>query len=170
MHGFFQGVIVSILLYGCTTCTLSKQREKKFDGNYTRMLHAILKKSWRQHPKKQQIYWHLPSIMKTIITRRTRHAGYGWRSRDELISDVLLLTPSHGRAKAGRPARNYTQQLGKDSGCSPEDLPKAMDDRDVWRGRVRNICADSMRWWWWWWLEVVWDWNTFKNTVSKLSF
>ena len=38
------------LLYGCTTWTLTKRLEKKLDGNYTRMLHAILNKSWRQHP------------------------------------------------------------------------------------------------------------------------
>ena len=46
-------------------------------------------------------------IMKTIQVRRTRHAGHCWRSRDELIRDVLLWTPTHGRAKAGRPARTY---------------------------------------------------------------
>ena len=33
------------------------------------------------------------------------------RSRDELIRDVLLWIPTHGRAKAGRPARTYIQQL-----------------------------------------------------------
>ena len=31
---------------------------KKLDGNYTRMLRAILNKSWRQHPTKQQLYGH----------------------------------------------------------------------------------------------------------------
>ena len=43
---FFPAVVVSILLYGCTTWTLTKQLEKKLDGNYTRMLWAILNKSW----------------------------------------------------------------------------------------------------------------------------
>ena len=47
------------------------------------------------------------SYHETIQARRTRHAGHCWRSRDELISDVLLWTPTHGRAKAGRPARTY---------------------------------------------------------------
>ena len=41
----------SILLYGCTTWTLTKWLEKKLDGNYTRMLHAILNKSWRHTPQ-----------------------------------------------------------------------------------------------------------------------
>ena len=34
-----------------------------------------------------------------------------WRSKDELISDVLLSTLSHGPAKVRRPARSYIQQL-----------------------------------------------------------
>ena len=49
---------------------------------------------------------------------------------DELISDVLLWTPSYGRAKAGRLARNNIQQLCEDTGCNPEDLPEAMNDRE----------------------------------------
>ena len=100
---FFQAAVVLILQYGCTTWMLTKCMEKKLDSNYTRMLRAISNKSWRQHPTKQQLYGHLPPIMKTIKIRWTRHAGHCWRSRDELISDVLLWTPSHGRAKAGQP-------------------------------------------------------------------
>ena len=50
-RSFFQAVVISILLYGCTTWTLTKQLKKKLDGNYTRMLRAILNKSWRQHPQ-----------------------------------------------------------------------------------------------------------------------
>ena len=146
-RSFFQAVIMSILLYGCTTWRLTKWLEKKLDGNYTRMLRAILNRSWRQHPTKQQLYSHLPPIMKTIQARRTRHTGHCWRSRDELISDVLLWTPSHDRVKAGRPARTYIQQLCGDTGCSPEDLPEVMNDRERWRERVRDIRAGGTTWW-----------------------
>ena len=130
-RSFFQAAVVSILLYGCTTWTQTKRMEKKLDGNYSRMLRAILNKSCSPPPK-HQLYGHLPAITKTIQVRRTRHAGHCWRSRDELISDVLLWTPSHGQAKAGRPARTYIQQLCEDTGCSPEDLPEAMNSREEW--------------------------------------
>ena len=100
-------------------------------------------KSWRQHPTRHQLYNHLPPITKTIQVRRTRHAGHCWRSKDELISDVLLWTPTYGRAKAGRPARKYIQQLCEDTGCSHEDLPEAMNDREKWRERVRDIRASD---------------------------
>ena len=116
------------------------------------MLRAILNKSWRQHPTRHQLYGHLPPITKTIQVRRTRHAGHCWRSRDKLIRDVLLWTPTYGRAKAGRPAQTYTQQLWEDKGCCPEDLPGAMNNREEWRERVRDIRTTSTTWWWWWYL------------------
>ena len=75
--------------------------------------------------------------------------GHCWRSRDELISDVLLWTPTYGRAKAGWPARTYIQQLCEDTRCSPEDLPEAMNDREKWRERVRDIHASGTTWLWW---------------------
>ena len=163
-RSFFQAAVMSILLYGCTTWTLTKRLEKKLDGNYTRMLRAILNKSWRQHPTKHQLYGHLPPITKTIKVRRTRHAGHCWRSRDELIRDVLLWTLTYGRSKAGRPARTYIQQLYEDTGCSPGDLPEAMNDREKWRERVRDIRAIGTTWWWWWW----WWWYNLNRYYSIL--
>ena len=118
------------------------------EKNLKRMLRAILNKSWRQHPTKEQLFGQLLPVTKAIKIRRTRHAGHCWRSKDELVRDVLLWTSSQGREKAGRPARTYIQQLSADTGCSPEDLPKAMDHWEGWRERVRNILADSAPWWW----------------------
>ena len=81
------------------------------------------------------MYGHLPPITKTIPVTRTSHAEHCRRSREELISDILLLTPSHGQAKVGRPARTYIQHLCADTGCSLEDGPEAMDDSEGWSGK-----------------------------------
>ena len=139
-RSFFQAAVVSIMLYGYATWTLTKHMEKKHDGHYKIMLRAILNKSGRQQSTKLQLYGHLPSITKTIKVRRTRHAGHCWRSKDELIRDVLLWTPSHGWAKAGRPDRTYIQQLCADTRCSPE----ATDDREGWR--ERSVISVLMAW------------------------
>ena len=71
-RSFFQVAVLSILLYGCTTWTLTKQLEKKLDGNYTRMLRAILNKSWWQHPTRHQLYGHLPPITKSQMNQTCR--------------------------------------------------------------------------------------------------
>ena len=88
-RSFFQAAVTLILLYGCTTWTLTKRLEKKLDANYTRMLYAILNKSWRQHPTRHQLYGHLPPITKTIQVRRTRHAS-------SLVLDSKLILLSLG--------------------------------------------------------------------------
>ena len=131
-RSFFLAAVVSILLYGCTTWTLTKQMQKKLDCNYTRMLRTILNKSWKQHATKQPLYGHLPPITKILKVRRTRHAGHCCRSRNQLISDFLLWTPPHmAEKKQGDQFEStYIQQLCEDMGCSSEDLPKAMNDRE----------------------------------------
>ena len=144
---FFQAGVVSILPYGCTTWTLTKRIMKKLDGNYTRMLRAKFNKSWRQHHTKQQLYGHLLPITKNNKVRRTRHAGHCWRRRGELRGE-LQWTPSLGRAKTRWTARTYILQLCVNTGCSLEDLPGMMDDREGWRQWVREIYSWSATWWW----------------------
>ena len=146
-RSFFQAAVVSILLYGCTTWTLTKRLEKKLDGNYIRMLRAILNKSWRQHPTKHQLYGHLPPITKTTQVRRTWHAGHSWRSRDELIS-VYSYGPPHMAEKKQDDKLEHTYGSSEDTGCSPNDLPEAMNDREKWREGARDIHAGGTTWWW----------------------
>ena len=94
----------------------------------------------------QQLDGHQPPITKTIKVRRTRHAGHWWRSRDELISDILLWTPSHGRAQAGWLARTYIQQLFADTVCSLEELPEVMDSREGGGEGLGDPC---------WWCDIM---------------
>ena len=141
-RSFFQVEIVSILLYGCTTWTLTKRMEKKLDE---KMLRAT------SHKKATL---RTPTAHHKNYQKRARHAGHCWWSKDELISDIFQWTSSYGRAKVGRPARTYIQQLSADTRCSLEDLPGAMDDREGWR--EKEIRAGSVTWWWWcWWYVYI---------------
>ena len=131
--------------------------------------------SWKQHFTKQQLNGHLPPITKTIKIRWTGYVGECWRSREKLISDVLLWTSSHGWTKAGWPAQTYIQKLCVDMGGRPEDLPEAMDYKEGWWERVRDICADGMILWWWLSLlfslqECLYEgWYAIKQKKPKLS-
>ena len=136
-----------IQLYGCTTWTLTKHIEKKFDRNCTRMQWAVMNKSWKRHPTKQQLYSHLPPISKPIQVWQTRHTELCWRSKDKLISNVLLRTPSHRWVSVGPPARTYLQLLCVHTRCSLEDLLETMDVRDKWWERVWKIHARGTAWW-----------------------
>ena len=138
-RSFFQAAIMSILLYGCSNWTLTKTAGEEA----RRQLHKNVASNI------EQVLAATPHKAPTI---RTRHAGHSWRNKDELISDVLLWTLAYGQAKAGRTVRTFIQQLCEDTGCSPEDLTEAMNDREKWRGWVRDIRASGTTWWWcWWW-------------------
>ena len=90
------------------------------------------------------INWISKSITKIRQIRWRRHAG---QCKDELITNILLWTPSHGRARVGQPTRTYLLQLCIDTGCSIEDLLEVMDEREECQERVREICACSMTRW-----------------------
>ena len=98
-RSFFQTAVVSILLYGCTTWTLTitagEKARRQLHQNAVSNIERVLEVT----PHKQQLYGYLPPIMKTIQVRRTRLLGHCWRSRDELISDVLLWTPHMAEQK-----------------------------------------------------------------------
>ena len=127
----FQVVVVSILLYGCTTWTLTKRIEKKAWWQFHKDATSYMKKNPGSNiPKNSSCTVTYHPSQKQSKFRRTRHAEYCWRSKDELISDVLLWTPSQGRASVGRLARTYLQQRCTDTECSLEDMLEAMDDRD----------------------------------------
>ena len=135
-RSFFEAAVVSILLYRSTIWALTKRMQKKLDINYTRMLRAELSPGGNTPQNSSCTATYHPS-------RKLSKLGHCWRSKDKHISDILLWTPSHRRAKVGRPSRIYIQQLCADTGCILEDIPEAMDDRDGWRERVREIRVRS---------------------------
>ena len=142
---FFKATVESILLYGSGTWTLTKSLEKRLNGNYTRMLRAVLNISWREKVKNEDLYREIPEITKVITERRLRFAGHCWRSKKEIIREVLFWKPEHGRRGRGRPARSYIEQLEADTGHGSEILPKIMEDRNAWRELVMNTRASSTR-------------------------
>ena len=103
------------------------------------MVRAILNRSWKQHAIRPPTSNRPNNTDKKCKTLR---------SKDELISDVLLWPLSHGHSSVGWPTRTYLQQLCMDMGCSREDLQEIAsdqssrlmieDDRDEWRKRERE--------------------------------
>ena len=79
------------------------------------------------------LYAGLPRISITIRERRLRFSGHCWRSRDKVVSDLLLWEPKHGKRSVGGQARTFVDLL---EGVPRDCLPAVMDDRVGWRKRV----------------------------------
>lgn len=138
---FFRAVVESVLVYGSSTWTLTKRLEKLLDGSYTRMLCTVLNISWKEHLTRQRLYGTLPTLSSTIRERCLRFAGHCGRTKEELVSSMLLWTPKHGYTKVGRPSKTYIQLIAQDPGCKTEELKSLMQDRDQWRERVGLVWA-----------------------------
>ena len=123
----FQAFAISVLLCDCTTWTLAKHLEKKLDGDYTRMLHAVFNKSW-----KQLLYGHLSPISQTIQVKQARHARHCWRSSVTWSSQCWLTS----------------QILYSSALCRYclEDLPRAMTSKDEGWERIKVISAVRTPW------------------------
>ena len=109
----FQAVAVSVLLYRYTTWTLTKSMKKNPDGNYTRILHAVLNKSKKKHSTKQQLCSHIAPISLTIQVK-TEHAekeGKNHKRRHGLHMNVPVLAD---------PAKIYIHQHFADVGWTIE--------------------------------------------------
>ena len=120
--------------HGCRQNTLIK----KLDGNYIRMLHAVLNNSLKQHLTKQQLYGHFLLISPTIQVKQTGHTEHCWRSKDEPISDVLQLIPIYGHTSVSHPTKSDIHQFCVDTECSLKNLSRSMDDRNGCRERERE--------------------------------
>ena len=79
-----------------------------------------------------------------------RFAGHCWRAKQEITSDLLLWSPNYGKRRVGRPAITYIDQLCRDTGYLPNDLPTLLQDRDGWSDILMNARATST----WWWLRI----------------
>ena len=110
---------------------------KKRDGDYTRMIFAVLNKSCKQVPK--------TAAIRPLTSHLTNHPiklnKTCWRSNDELISNILLWICAHGYASVGQPARTYIHQLCTDTGCSLEDLPGMIDAKNRWWERGNSVLS-----------------------------
>ena len=135
-RAFFRATVQSVLLYGSSTWTLTRHLENRLDGTFTKMLRSILNVTWKDHPTKRRLYGSLPPVSSTIREQRLRFAGHCWRSKNEIVSDLVLWRPSHGFANRGRPRKTYIDQLTEDTNCKLHELKDEMDERPRWKRRV----------------------------------
>ena len=94
----------------------------------------------------------LPISQTILQVKWIGHAGHCLAGEDKLISNIFSWVPTHRCTSDGQSTRTYIHQLCEDTGCSLEDLLRAMDDRDRWWERVRELHAIST---WWWFLSNI---------------
>ena len=146
--------------------------EKKVDWNYSRILQAILSISWKQHLRyKTCTATYHPSEKNTRV-RKKKMCAILLEKQGRTHSDWILWTPTHTLVCVRQPSRTYLYQLCADTGCSLKDLRVAMDDKDQWREREReinDICVVSAIWWWWFRYNCIQQKKILRNNNTNIN-
>ena len=79
------------------------------------------------------LYAGLPRISTTVKERRLRLSSLCFRSKSEVVGDLVLWEPKHGKRNVGGQAHAFVDLLEEDTGVPRDCLPAAMDDRVGWR-------------------------------------
>jgi hypothetical protein len=129
----FRATAETILLYGCTTWSLTKQEERALDGTYTRMLRMVLNLHWSLHTSNHDLYGSLDKISRVIRARRLSLAGHVHRDRTSPSQHLLTWQPKHGKTTRGRQTTTFVDSLLRDTGLDPvPELRSCMADKDIW--------------------------------------
>ena len=141
----FRATVESILLYGSSSWTMTKDMEKRLDGTYTRLLRVVLNVSWKDHLTNKELYGKIPKISDIIRERRTKFSGHCFRSKMEVINQLILWEPKQGKRKIGRPRKTYINQIEEDTGIPRGQLANVMEDREQWKAIVKMVRSRSIR-------------------------
>lgn len=126
----FKSLVEPILLYGSETWTMTKTMLKSLDGCYTNLLKRVQNLDWRNHPTLQEIYNGLPTISTVLTSRMLTFSGHCFRSKQEIISDLLLWCPA-GPKRLRK--HTFLDILKRTTGLEFGELETAMVDRELWR-------------------------------------
>ena len=141
---FFRSCIESILLYNSETWTVTRKMEIQIDGLYTKLLRRILNVSWKDHVTNKELYGDIPLLSSTIRQRRMRFAGHCFRASDQPVSKLIFWSSKEGKRGRGAGLKTYPKILGEDTALTSENEIKClMEDRHIWRQRVRNVVVSS---------------------------
>ena len=83
-------------------------------------------------------------VFPLIYEHDCRFSGHCLRRKVEVINQLLLWDPMHGKRSRGRSVRTYIDQLMDDAQLDNEELPFAMDDRDGWKRQVMDARLRSI--------------------------
>jgi hypothetical protein len=135
---FFRATVDSVLLYGSTTWTLTKQQQSSLDGTYTRMLRADINVSWKRHPTNKRLYGNTPELLILYES-----ADCDWQDTYGGTKLKRLVTFCSGTLATEidtlvDPTEHLFDQLSDEIRLHASLLPTAMSDRRDMITSIRN--------------------------------
>jgi hypothetical protein len=146
----FAYIIVTVVLYGCETWSLTLREEHRLRVFENRLLRKIFRSKmdeetggWRKlHNEELHGLYSSPSIVRVIKARRMRWAGHVARMGEVRSAYNILVGRPEGRRPLRRPRRRWEDNIKVDLreiGFGDVDWIHWAQDRDRWRALVNTV-------------------------------
>jgi hypothetical protein len=143
-------IILSVVLYGCETWSLTVREEHKLRVFENRVLRRIfgpkrdgVTGGWRKlHNEELHNLYSSPSIIRIIKSRRMRWVGHMARMGEKRNVCRLLVGKPEGKRLLGRPRRRWIDNIKMDLleiGLNVVDWIGLVQDRHRWRALVNSV-------------------------------
>jgi hypothetical protein len=149
--GIYKTIILSVVLYGCETWSLTLKEEHRLGVIENRVLRRIfgLKRDevtggeWRKlHNEELHDLYSSPSIIRIIKARRMRWVGHVARIGEKSNAYRLLVGKPEGRGPLGRPRRRWLNNIRinlVEVGWGDVNWIGLAQDRGRWRALMNSV-------------------------------
>jgi hypothetical protein len=143
----YRTIILSVVLYGCKTWSLTLREERRLRVFENRVLRRVfgpkrdeVTGEWRKlHNEKLNDLYPLPNIVRVVKSKRMRWSGHVARMGEDRVVHRVLVGKPKGKRPLGRPRHRWEDNIKIDLqkvgwGCG--DWMELAQDRDRWRALV----------------------------------
>ena len=140
----FKALVVSILLYGCESWTLTAETERRIEAfefkSYRRLLRILYSEHKTNVYVKEQVTnqaGHQESLLS--IVKRRKLAWYGHTCRHNTLSKTILQGSVEGKRRRGRPRKSWNDNIREWTGHNLVTLLRLTEDREGWKELTAQV-------------------------------
>ena len=142
----FNGIVISILLYGCETWKGLKEVETKIRVFESNCLRKIMDIKWYEHVTEEEVRRRSGqrSVIDKLRTHRWRYYGHVLRMGEERLPKQVLSWTPEGSRRRGRPKETWRRTIQRDMnthGLVAGDVERVARSREEWRRLVADLWA-----------------------------
>ena len=139
-----------MFFYGCETWVITPKIGKMLDCFYVTCLRIIMGIKQEDHTTNDSVYTQARTkpLTMTVHERQLRFLGHSLRrSQDDIITQLALYCPTHGKRSRGRPQTSYPSYIANllqpaiNIQPSEDEIRSFTKDRQGWRSLVAAACC-----------------------------